>query len=354
MNLTEASIILRKFFRNASIASAAVLALIALIAGVVFLYQRTNPPQETPTARFGKLTRPILQPSSQGISFSIETVSGKPPTLPKVLPVYKFSTPTPNLLDADRTARIASSFGFEGSPTSTDGKNLTFTDSRKPGQKLVIDQVSKNFSIQTDNLAGSPIPKTPPPDSAEALVSYGRDLLNSAGLLSADLKKSPAAVIYQKFSSNILISAASVSEGNFARIDIFSDQIGGYPILTSKKGQALISFTISSAFSFQKTIALASFTHWNIESESSSTYPILSVSDAIGRLQAGQAAAATDFAGVTNVIVQNISLGYLETKDYQEYLQPVYLFDGVGRPQNGPEIAVRFLLPAVDPSYFSQ
>lgn len=354
MTLTEAAAFFKKFFKYALIGLAALVALWFTVGYAISIFKQANPTKETPTVRFGKISKPSLpSTTAPGISFVLDTVDGKLPLLPTVLPVYEFVFPTPNLLDLDRTKAFAADFGFTAAPKTTDNQNYTFTDPKLP-QQLIVNDVTKNFSLTT-NLSDPTVVKTPPSSSVDEIAAAARDILKSHNLLKDDLSDSQASVTYKKISGSSLVTAGSISDANFVRVDIPRDGVAGYPIVEPKVNESLVYLILSGGIQERTSLIETGFTYWPYLVDSSSTYPVLSSQAAWDAIKAGQATLISPTqANFSEVRVRDIKIAYYEAAIYQPYLQPVFLITGFASPQGSGEIPVTFYLPAVDPSYFSQ
>lgn len=355
MSLTEAAIFFRKFFKVALMALLALLILWLSWGFLVAGFRIFFPAEETPTLLFGKIPSPKLPANPSGaISFTLDTPSEEFPALPKVMPVYQFISPEPNLLDSDRANKLAADFGF-GNPQQIDQQTFRYTDSSHPTEEMRINIVSKNFSIINSNFADPTILKTPPEGTTEEIISSARNMLDLRNILWSDLTGSKASVRFLKLSGTSATAAGSIAESNFARIDLFRSDIKNYPLVTPTYHDALIYLTISGGRSDQTKIVEGSYIYWPYDANPNSTYPLRSIASAWEELRSGQGSLISplnpNFSGAK---INGISLAYFEGAEYQPYLQPIYLFTGVGIAQDGSEVKVILYLPAVDPGYFSE
>lgn len=358
MSLTEASAFLKRGFKLLLLGLAGIAILWFVILALIGAFNAISPYFAKPDIKFGSLPTPTLSIANyKQVSFVIDTVDGKLPSFPKILPVYKFTQPTARLLDGDNAKQIAASFGFSLGPTVVDKQTYQFTNPQLPLAKFIIDIVSKNFSI-TSNLSDPSIPKSALNLSTDAITKYARDQLKQNNLLQNDLTSSTAIVSNVKLSGASLVSASSISEANFTRVDIFRDNIGGssgYPIVGPHAHQSLVSMLLSTGAFSPTSLIQMSYTYWPYEISSKATYPIISSSQAYTQLQqyGGSLILPTDITGST-VRIKSMGIAYFESAAFQPYLQPVVLFDGVVDSQNGSEVEVRFYLPAIDSTYLTK
>ena len=353
MSLTEASAFFKKSFKVALIMGVTLTISWLLVGFLISTYQKINPSKEIPTVLFGQLTSPIFPENKvTGISFVLDTVDSRLPKLPALLPVYPFAPRTPNLLDLDRSAEIAKSFGFSGAARQVNSETYVFTDPGTSSQEFRIDIVSKNFNLVTTNLNDPTISKSVPSDGVDQVALQARNVLDRENLMWEDLELGKDMVTYKKLLGGSYVNAGSPSEANAARVDIFRNGVAGYDLVGPKKDESLIYVILASGQNQRRSLVEIGYTYWNYFIDGSSTYPLLPISSAWEKVASGQATLIfPTIASFQEVRIQDIKIAYYQAQVHQTYLQPIYIFDGVAVSTTGPEIAVRFYLPAVDPSY---
>lgn len=353
MSLTEASAFFKKSFKLAIIAGVILTMLWVLVGFLISTYQKINPSKETPTVLFGQLTRPRFPVNNTpGLSFVLDTVNSGLPKLPALLPVYLSASRTPNLLDLDRSADLAREFGFTGAPRQLNSETYVFTDPATSSQEFTVDIVSKNFSLITTNFSDPLISKVAPTGSVDQIALQARNSLDRQTLLQPDLESGRDTVTYKKLQGNIYVNAGSPSEANAARVDIFRDGVAGYELVGPKKDESQIYVILASGQNQKRGLIEIGYTYWNFFLDGSSTYPLQPINLAWEKVRAGEATLiypAT--ATFKEVRIQEIKIAYYMDAAHQAHVQPIYIFDGVAVPTTGSEVAVRFYLPAVDPTY---
>lgn len=353
MSLTEASAFFKKSFKLALIAGVLLTMLWMLVGFLISTYQKINPSKEIPTVLFGQLTRPRFPDNkTAGVSFVLDTVDSGLPKLPALLPVYQAASRTPNLLDLDRSTELASEFGFSAAPRQLSSETYVFTDPATTAQEFRVDIVSKNFSLVTTNLSDPFISKVAPTGSVDQIAILARNTLDRQTLMQPDLRSGRDAVTYKKLQGNSYVNAGSPSEANAARVDIFRDGVAGYDIVGPKKDESLVYVILASNQNQKRSLIEIGYTYWNFFLDGSSTYPLQPISKAWEQVRSGQATLISPLiATFQEVRIQDIKIAYYMDSLHQAHLQPIYIFDGVAVPTTGAEIAVRYYLPAVDPSY---
>jgi hypothetical protein len=354
MSLTEAAASIKKGFRYFLLALLGLAGLWIVILIVMALFNSIYPLFASPDLAFGNIPKPsIPAPKTQNLTFSIDTVDGKLPSLPKIMTVYKFTPPTASLLDVDQANTLAAGFGLNTQPVVLGKQTYQYSDPVSSTLTLTIDIVSKNFSINS-NFNDPKVPQTPLNDSTDNITKLARQILQTHILLNPDMKSSSAIVSNVKLVGSNIIPADSISNANFTRIDIFRSSVGGYAIVGPVAHQSLINMLLGTSTQQSNNLVQLSYTYWPFDLGQKGTYPVISSDTAYQNLQQGKATLVLPVAGgISNVKIQNIGLAYFEDSTFQPYLEPIILFTGVANSQNGSEVEVRFYLPAIDPANFS-
>ena len=77
-------------------------------------------------------------------------------------------------------------------------------------------------------------------------------------------------------------------------------------------------------------IAQATFVHQTVDLSNLATYPLKTPGQAYADLSSGKSYITPSYTGGANVKIQRISLGYYLGEIDQDYLMPVYVFQGDG------------------------
>jgi len=346
-SLTNISITSRKTIRYG------IYFIIFLMVGRVFLswgvklYKRVFPaPPPPPTVKYGRLTKiPFPANSAKvNLTYILETAEGGLPTnIPTQAKVYFMPKSSANLLSLDSAKGKATALGFTSTPQKISDTIYKFTN---PGHPVTLQMniITNTFSISYDLTTDrSPIDQRPP--VAEVAASKYESFLSEAGLLPPDLTGS-ITHDFLKISNGELISALSLSEANFVKINLFRKNYDDLPSLTGNPNQANV-WAIISGSSTQAQQVIASEYHYHpIDESQFATYPIKTPQEAFTELQNGQAYIAD--LGINkdgnSVKIRRVYLAYFDPEADTEYFEPIYVFEG----DNG-FIAY---LPAVTTEYY--
>ena len=92
--------------------------------------------------------------------------------------------------------------------------------------------------------------------------------------------------------------------------------------------------------------------HYSPLNSTGAPYPIISSSKAWEEVKEGNS--LTESKGrFSSIKVIGVASSYWESKFYQPYLQPIWIFSGVGQTTTG-ELEFQAFVPAVNPEYLSQ
>ena len=205
--------------------------------------------------------------------------------------------------------------------------------------------ISNTFSISYD-LTNDSTPLNFKPPVAEVAASEFKSFLSGANMLPSDLSGT-ITHDYLKIVDGELVSALSLSEANFVKVNLFRRDYDDMPVVTGKPDQANVWAIMSGGSSSGQKVIASEYHYHSIDETQYSTYPIKTPEEAYTELQNGNAFIAS--VGLnedgSSLKIRRIYLAYFDPDIDSEYFQPVYVFEG----DNG-FIAY---LPAVSSVYYS-
>ena len=296
------------------------------------VWQRLNPPPPPPpTVAFGKLPK-INFPQQEKrfeLKFQLETIEGGLPQLPNVGKVYFMPKQRPNLLALDRAKEKARKMGFHTKPEAISETVYRWTNQETPPTILEMDINNNNFYFRYlyENDQGLLKEKYLP--NNQQATQEAKNFLKSRGFLADDLATGPVEFDYLRFSPSGLTPAISLSEADFIRIKLFRSNLDNLKILPPNPQESLISFLFSGSRRWRKRIVEIKYTYFPIEKETFATYPLKSIEKAWQELQEEKAYIANfgeNKSGQT--VIRKIYLAYYDSAEPQNYLQPIYVFEG--------------------------
>jgi hypothetical protein len=316
------------------------------IKGAIALYKHLNPPPlPGPTLAFGKVSYPVIEGKefdNEGVSYSLDTLDGGLPRLPNTLKVFEITDPVPDLLSGSRARNLAISFGFKV-PQKELSKTEYLWEEVDSTRKLKINIASGNFTIETDGMRMREIlPRGETYSQPEATVR-AKNMLKGKGLLPDTLENGKQESLLVEINEHgSLQQANSLNSAQLVKVDLFrnldfDDQT--YPVFGPNK-KANVSVYLSSPSDRAVESPLVYYTTWNPILDSSATYPSKPIDVAWEEVTSGRAPMVefrvkdadpfTEFKklAVKNVIIRDIYIAYFEDVEIQDYMIPIYVFEG--------------------------
>lgn len=299
--------------------------------GVLRAYGIFNPtPPPPPTVKYGKL--PKLDFPTKGleaqITYRLETIEGTLPKLPDVARVYVVGINKSRLLELERAKAKAAELKMEGEPVKLDDVTYRFTNI-KTGATLTFNLLSGGFDYKYDFLND---PSAFVPISLPTLEKAGeaaKDWLSGLGALPPDLASGNAKSLYLMASqSGEMVAAPSYSEANFVRTDIFRSDIDKTRIVTPDGETSPVNVLFSGVSDKSRKVVDAHY-HYSMRiGDGFETYPLKTVDQAWSELTQGLGYVTKVYPTVT---IRKVSLAIYESGTAQQFLQPVYVFEGDGK-----------------------
>lgn len=301
-----------------------------------YQYQLSHQPpvEEKPEMRFGSLPKVQFPPggvTSSNFSYSIDTVTGGLPQVPKIIKVYFIPQTSISLLSSDRAQKLADSLGFSGRPEVLSSTRYKFTDGN--GGTLLVDLTTGNFRLQrptkettqiskpkAESATDSAQPGTSPFPGKEQLAADFKDYLASRNLLIKDLDNSR---------TNVTFNGPSQEKWDTALVSILPPDWDNTPIVTASFSHGLVKATISATGDGTSKFLNVDYTVWQPDKTTYSTYPLKTAEQALTDLRSGLGFVSIE-PPAAEVSISSVYLAYFQPEDYSPYLQSVYVFEGPG------------------------
>lgn len=327
--LTEVSYYTRRLIKWGALVFFILLISPAVIKGIGKLYLILRPPPPAaPTVKYGKLPK-LSFPETDSTytpTYRLQTIDGQLPKLPTIARVYLVQINQSRLLAVDRIKPKARVLGFTDEPEELeDSQTFKFTNPVLQATltaNVISEGLHYRLAWQGDQtlLAGQVA------TSNDQLLMESRSFLQNLGLLASDLADGPVKYLYYKADASGLSPAASLSEANFVRVDIFRSPKDELSFASSGGDKSAVSLLFSSSSDRNKRIVEMDYQYSKVLSEDFATYPLKGVETAWAQLQQGQGAVIQQGNG--QEIIRKAWLSYYESEQPQQFLQPVYVFSG--------------------------
>lgn len=335
-NLTEISVATRKIAIWLVVLFVGFI-ILRLIAGVILnsLFSREEPPPPPPDVRFNKLPKPNFPESfksSSGLQFSLENVSGSPPETSPSGKVYRMPKKLPSFLAPDNAKKLAQKLGFLEEP-EINSVYYFFRSSEDPLYTLQIDSVNLNYQLKYNYSENPEIFTSGQITSDDIVENEVKTFLQSYAPIDDSLLKGNRTLDYLKFNSaeKQLTGSTSLSNSQAVRLNLFREDIDNLKVVTPNFFQSFnyVMFAPTNNSNLKNILEVV-YTFWPIAVNDFATYPLISAAQAYEFLTSGSATVANiGFnSDATFIIIRNIYLAYYDTEEPQQYLQPVFVFEG--------------------------
>lgn len=297
--------------------------------GYSLYIKRFPPPPPPPKVEFGQLPALVLPKDNNipGLSYSLETPTGELPKTPTIAKVYFMPQTTASFLALEEARQTAGSLGFSGSVTSLSETIYRFEHKELPAN-IEMNIANRTFSVNFD-LSRLPEIIKMQPRSAEEAISSVRSFLSSANLLTPELAEGKQTVEFLKAQPPDLVSAISLSEANFIRVNLFRKNYDDLQVFTPNPKKANVWFLVSGDTSRDRQIVAGEYHYFPVTEERSSTYPIKTPQEAWDELVAGKGSVAQlPQDGSKKIVIRRVSLGYYDPGQPQGFMQPIFVFEG--------------------------
>lgn len=328
--LGEISSVARKTIKYGSIG------LVSLMIGrVMFNAGRTwwkarNPdPPPPPDVKFGKLP-PLHFPVTDQplLQYILETRTGGLPSLEPQFTVYFMPIKKASLLAYDQAVKLANKLGFIQEPQQLSDTEYRWNGSSPVSSSFTMDVITGEFVLdlkwQEDESYLSPTFFISEERSAKLSENY----LSRIGLLPEDIGSETSTVQFLKAQDGQLVSAVSLSKSQFLRVNLFRAPVENILVVNPLVDKGLISMIIALQREDAKQFVNVNYSYFPVELDQNATYPLIGIQPAWQRLQEGKSFIASVDGGVDNVVVRDIYLAYYDADTPQQFLQPVYVFEG--------------------------
>ncbi|MGD9129550.1 MAG: hypothetical protein PVJ09_03630 [Candidatus Woesebacteria bacterium] len=328
-----------------------IITLVVLIVGRMFLsafisfWKAIHPePPPPPTMGFGKLPAivfPEQDPDQVPKSYRLELATASFPSFGDRAKVFLALKSAPSLLADQEARRVAQIYNFVFEPQVLDERTYRWTRSEPLESTFDLDIQNMHFVFKTDYLSRPDlILNKNLPDDFES-VNLLKTFLRSANLLPEDVATSSGDISYLKSLGSELEEAVSLSDADFVKVDLNRYPIDGeFRMYTPGGYKGTITAIITGVLRGNDAILQMEYNYQAIDYLTVETYPLRSPQEAWKLLQAGEGFTLSD-QKLEEAVIRNVYLAYFDSFVEQEYLQPIFVFEG--------DDAFLGYVPALDP-----
>lgn len=366
MTLHQATIIMKKTLIVFGAIFGGILLILFLFQVGMLLKNLLFPPErKPPTHLFGKLSK-ITFPenaTNKPLTYTINTVTGGFPDFPDRLSVFQVFQPQPNFLNLNKTRQKVAALGFSGESLIDiplgDAK-YEWREATGMQRIIIFNTITFNFSLESNYLSSSNVLNAKSIPNKEGAITVVTNFLGQIDLFPTDIDltktRNPQKTVSYLTSPQLfaveqghIVPTTSLSNTQVIRVDLYQNDIAynlntGITTLTGAQQVAIslplfyphppystMNFWVASGSNRAEVMA-ANFVHKSISvnSDNQATYELKTPNDAYSELKDGKgyiAAYDTETTG-TDISIKNIYLGYYVSDGSQQYVLPIYVFEG--------------------------
>jgi len=331
-SLTETAYYTRKAIKYGALGLILLVVFKGLFSAGLNWWRKLHPaPPPPPTVAFGKLPKikfPESKFKQEKLVFKLETTSGGTPNLGDRARVYFMPSQKSSLLALERAKNQAARMGFFNEPKKISETVYQWQQKKSLLATLTLNIITGNFTLkknwqEDETLLNERLL----PDKKQAIIE-ARNFFQKNGLDADDLSPEKARITFFRFTPPNLTPAISLSEADFVRIDLFRKDLAELPLLPANPKKALVSILFSGSRVEERRILEVEYTHFPIDTETFATYPLKTSAQAWEELKTGKGFIANLEGSNQQIVIRKIYLAYFESEEPQNYLQPIYVFEG--------------------------
>jgi hypothetical protein len=331
-SLTETAVIIRKIIRYGIYFIVFVIVTRYTFMAGNAVYRRLFPkPEISANPCFGQLP-PIAFPQTSGyeeITLILETPDGNLPKLTDLANVYFMPRPVPNVQNLDRAKIKANQLEFNQEGRKITDTTYIFESKDRLPTTLTMNIVTENFSISYD-IANDPAFVLGTPQIPDRAIENVKSYLTSAGLLPIDLRDGNSTFEFIKAQDGKFVGAISLSEADTIRVNLFRMDYNSLPSLTPDPSSGNTWFIAGPQARGARRIIAGERHYYPIDTTNVCIYPIKNSSTAWDELRGGRGYIANwgENLQTGQIKIRRVYLGYFDSKEYQEFYQPIFVFQG--------------------------
>ena len=369
MSLVTVSSSVKRAINLSAVLVIFVLILYILSPAARVAYRLIFPPKDLPNLAFGRLDKLSFlskDVKATRVIYTLNTKTGNlPGNLPNKMTVYEYILPGLSFNAGRKAQTDAERLGYFAKDLITDlkGNNYAWRNSTYGGVlEIEINEGVIKLNTPMNRLSEQyPAGRLNPTSSKE----QAKDLFADLGRFQdPTYVEGEQVVVLGKWRASELVETISTLEAQIARVDFFRE-LNGYPVLgpDAKKGMLHVYLKQEDrgdpALNYPKVEAY----YWEINQESSATYPIITVAQAWEQVKQGKGVISNvtsrtqspfqlyEDVQVDEIIVNEIYLAYYDNISPQRHIQPVYVFDGIYSATRGEPGNITLYYPAIPAEY---
>lgn len=372
MSLHETTVLVKKAGLGSVLGIIGIIIIVIFVRIGIMVYNYYFPPKIEPPTRVYGLLKPLKFPVSSYnnmYTYDLHTTSGDfPKDLPDRLSVFPIVHHPPNFLNLEKAKQKVQDLNFTGQDDINVVPEIQLADpyyewDENKGflRKIIFNINSFDFKMTSDYLSQLSVKDAQYISDEQSAIKVALNFLDRAELTPKDLdldktKQKDNSIHYITYpelyqvvegpQGNTKEETTSLSKTQIIRVNFYQknlkyDLITGeaaelkpkipveIPILYPHPPYSTMEFWIASS-KVKADVAEAYFTHQEINTtDTTATYKLITPSVAYNDvLKKNKAYIASYFGSDNNVLINNIYLAYYLGEEEQDYLMPIYVFEG--------------------------
>jgi hypothetical protein len=266
-------------------------------------------------------------------TFTLDNIEGRPVTATSSARIFFIPKPQTGL-GYNRTVAFmgrAAGFDVETEKYSLNDIKATYENS---DQKIDIDIRNGNFTYESLYKNQGSLFETAIIPEENKILQTAQAFLSQMNRYPDDFAKGTYNIIYQNYNpaTDIFTEVTTVQEANVVEVDFFPPDIDGFPLVVPKyynsQNYVVMVFQDHGGTPDGKIIK-AQVKYIDRDLTESASYPVKTGDEAWKEFTDGKAAIVSAGPNTgTTITIKEMFLGYYDPEEYQEFLQPVYVFLG--------------------------
>lgn len=335
MTLSDVSYYLRRFGPIGMVGFVLLMIFFAIMS--LALKSITNKPVETVfTPAYGNIAHPSFTNTFDyppNPTFTLDNIEGRPVTATGSARIFFIPKPQTGLGYNRTVAFMGKAAGFDVEAENYKLNDITATYENSD-QKLDIDIRTGNFTYLSHFKSKNEL-------FDNSIIPDESKILQAAQAFLSQMNRYPNAftegtynVIYQNYNpgTDTFTEVMTVEEANVVEVDFFPPDIDGFPLVVPKyynsQNYVVMVFANRSGVPEGKIIK-AQVKYYDRNLTEGAAYPVKTGDEAWKEFTDGKGhiVSAGPNSG-TKIAIKEMFLGYYDPEEYQEFLQPVYVFLG--------------------------
>ena len=298
----------------------------------VAYWKATHPPAPPPpTVGFGVLPKINFPDTDKQLTpqqFVLETKDGRFPDFPDRAKVFLMPKNSPNLFDHEKALSIAAKYNFVFEPQIVDKRTYRWQKTNPLLSTFELDVLDNVFFYQTDFMNRPDLLLSKQGYTRFDALEQTRNFIAKANLLTNEIATSSGKLTYLKSAGSQLIKADTPLDADYVQVDIQRSPIDDeYLAYTQNGEEGIVHAILGSIKGLDTSVLRMRYAYYPIDYSQVHTYPLKSPKKAWDILQAGEGCIISNESS-SQAVIRDISIGYYDDIDGQEYFQPIYVFKG--------------------------